>query len=311
MKIEKLCYGSYTAKINVSRGGNCISLRNSQYDCQILREPDYEMGIDNPYVYGMPVLFPVNRISGGAFEYENRKYSFPINEEQTNCFLHGMLHELAMEIKEREEHRIVLLYKATKDTPYLTFPHEFEVWMEYSLTDNGLLHEVKIRNLSNENMPVLLGFHTTFQIPFIRDSSKEEIVIRADIAEEYERDKFIHVPTGKILDYDAISQNLANGEFVPNIQISRHYRKGESGIMSITDTKYGIAVVYENCPEFAYRLIFGQGSDFICLEPQTCIVDCVNSPFPKENTGFIYLEPGNEIKLWSKIGVNSAMKCAK
>ena len=67
MNIYEITSGEYSAKINLSRGANCISLRNMRYHALILREPDYSSELDNPYLYGMPILFPVNRIDGGCF----------------------------------------------------------------------------------------------------------------------------------------------------------------------------------------------------------------------------------------------------
>ena len=65
--IVKILFGEYSAKINITRGANCISLKNSKYNASVLREPDYSKPLDNPYLYGMPILFPVNRIEGGEF----------------------------------------------------------------------------------------------------------------------------------------------------------------------------------------------------------------------------------------------------
>lgn len=83
---------NYTAVITPSRGANCVSLRNTEYGAVILRELPMGAKPDNPYLYGMPVLFPVNRISGGRFEFEGREYIFPINEPNTGCHIHGTLH---------------------------------------------------------------------------------------------------------------------------------------------------------------------------------------------------------------------------
>lgn len=305
MQIETLCYGDYTAQVNVSKGGNCISLRNSRYDCKIIREPNYDEGLESPYLYGMPILFPVNRISGGRFEFEGRTYVFPINEEDTNCFLHGTLHETAFEVLEQEMHRISLSYKATRDKPYLTFPHEFEIRLEYILNDEGLLHKTEIYNSSNQNMPVFLGFHTAFSLPFVDGSRIEDVLIMADIAKEYERDMTVYLPTGKLLEYDDESKKLAEGRYVPEGPISRHYHRGTNGKMSVTDQKKGLSIIYENDPELAYRLIYGKGTDFICMEPQTCLANCANAPFPREETGFAYVKPGEKKTFWSKIGVKS------
>lgn len=305
MRIEELRYGDYSAKVNVSRGGNCISLCNFRHNCRILREPDYEKGLNSPYLHGIPILFPVNRISGGKFKFEGRNYIFPINEESTNCFLHGTLHETAFEVVSQEESRILLRYQATQELPYLDFPHEFQIWMEYSLSEEGLLQKVEICNLSSGNMPVFLGFHTAFRLPFVNGGKREALTVKVDIAKEFERDMSVYLPTGRILEFDKVSESLASGNFVPDRPVSRHYRSGENGRMSITDSENGLAVIYENCSELAYRLIYGQGSDFICLEPQTCIADCANAPFPREETGFGYVKPGGKKCYWSKIGLKS------
>ena len=34
--------------------------------------------VDIVYLYGMPILFPVNRIENGIFDFEGRHYVFPI-----------------------------------------------------------------------------------------------------------------------------------------------------------------------------------------------------------------------------------------
>ena len=90
-RVVNLSSGAYTAKINLSRGANCIALRNTKYQATILREPNYE-ALDNPYLYGMPILYPNNRISGGRFLFEGREYVFPVNEPSTHCHIHGFLH---------------------------------------------------------------------------------------------------------------------------------------------------------------------------------------------------------------------------
>ena len=65
-KLINLSGGGYSAVINLNRGANCISLRHES-GAVILREPEDPDVLDNPYLYGMPILFPVNRIDNGCF----------------------------------------------------------------------------------------------------------------------------------------------------------------------------------------------------------------------------------------------------
>lgn len=122
-KIIKIQSGDYSAKINLSRGANCISLRNKRYDAKILREPNYSKELDNPYLYGMPILYPVNRISGGSFMFDCRKYIFPINEPNTNCHIHGFLHNSEFKLAEQTENGVICTLES--DEIYPKFPHRF------------------------------------------------------------------------------------------------------------------------------------------------------------------------------------------
>lgn len=300
MRIEELRNADWTAQINVSRGGNCISLRNVKLDCCILREPVYEKELDNPFLYGMPILFPVNRILDGRFEFEGRVYEFPINEPARNCFLHGTLHESEFKVLEKEKHRILLSYKQEKYL-YHNFPHAFEVRMEYVLESDGMIQRTSIHNLSEENMPVFLGFHTTFQIPFKSDGKVEDYRIKVECDEEYERNEENRIPTGRILIHDGVTKSLSDGVFIPNRKLSRHYRAKENGIMSIADLKNDITVLYKNDELLRYRLIYGEGGSFICLEPQNCLVNCPNAPFKREESGFAYVPPGEHQVYCSEI----------
>jgi aldose 1-epimerase len=172
--------GDWSAMVDLARGANCISLQNRRFNASILREPPLNGNLDNPYLYGMPILFPVNRIEGGCFDFEGRIYTFPINEPQTGCHLHGELHQTAFELLEKRKECIVCRYAAKKGE-YLGFPHAFEIVQTYELSESGLSHTVTVSNLSNENMPVFLGFHTTFNTLFTPQSDPRSISVFADI----------------------------------------------------------------------------------------------------------------------------------
>ena len=292
-RLIKLENSDWRAKIDLSHGANCIGLWNKRYDASLLREPPKNSELDNPYLYGMPILFPVNRIENGTFEFEGRQYVFPINERSTGCHLHGELHRTAFEPIEISKSKIKCRYVATKCNPYLSFPHEFEIVMEYELKDDGFYHTVTVTNLSNTNMPLFIGFHTTFNTLFTKYSRPDDIRVFANISEEYERYMEInYLPTGKKLRFDDTSASLAEGAYKPfEEKTSRHYRG--KGKMSLTDVRRDLRMVYENDEKYGFRLIYNGGCDgYICLEPQTCLANCQNSPFSREEGGFDYIEEG-------------------
>lgn len=302
-KIITIQKGGYLARINLSRGANCIGLRNKEYGATLLREPDYSKELNNPYLYGMPILFPVNRIAIGQFEFEGRKYQFPINELKTGCHLHGMLHEMEFSLIEASESRVWCSYCATKEELYLTFPHEFEIQMVYEVKEDGFYHTVEVFNHSEQNMPVLLGFHTTFLSRFIESNKTGNVQVYADIGEEYERNMDNYLPTGNKPAFDSISTSLVQGKFDPFKEpTSRHYRSGASGKMAIYDVTNDLTLVYENDEKYGFRLIYnGNADEYICLEPQNCLANCANSPFSREEAGFDYIEPGKSKVYASKI----------
>ncbi len=298
----RISCGDACAVIDLAHGANCISLRNKKHGASLLREPTGNYLPDNPYLYGMPILFPVNRIENGRFEFEGREYVFPINEPKTCCHLHGELHKTVFDVIELTDNKIRCGYTATKNKPYLLFPHEFEIITEYELRGDGFYHTVTVINNSTQSMPIFLGFHTTFNTLFTKNSRPENIRVLAEISEEYERNMELnYLPTGKKPAFDAVSLALSHGTFNPfDKKISRHYRGG--GRMTITDIASRLRIVYQNDEKYQFRLIYNGADDgYICLEPQTCLANCQNSPFSREEAGFDFLKPQESKTYRSKI----------
>lgn len=303
MALRTLSCGAYTAVIDLDHGANCISLRHATYGARILREPNAPWEErDNPYLYGMPVLFPVNRISGGRFTFEGKEYVFPINEPATGCHLHGTLHGTPFREIEHSDRHTVCAFRA-EAREYLGFPHAFEVRLTYTLSEKGLSVHTAVTNLSEERMPIFIGFHTTFRTLFAKGSRPEDVCALVDIGTEYERNMQNYLPTGERPPFDNVSCALAAGEFLPmSTPISRHYRAGGDHRMRLTDRRQGLAVVYENTENLPFRLIYcGGEAGYICMEPQTCLANCQNAPIPREEGGFAVIEPRRSQEYHSKI----------
>lgn len=248
----------------------------------------------------MPILFPVNRISNGEFEFEKRKYKFPINDPNTKSHIHGFLHKAEFNLIDQSDNFVKCIYLS--DNLYDFFPHKFAVEITYLLSKKGLIQEIYIYNLSNTNMPIFLGLHTTFNIPFIKDSLGENIRVFSGLEYEIERNSN-YVPTGRILPHDEIFYQLNNGEFIPfGNKISKHFRANKNGKIEIRDIYKKIKVVYDVDKQFSWRLFYnGDANSFICLEPQTCIVDCPNTVFDRNDVGFDYIKPTSHKKYTSQI----------
>lgn len=280
--------GGYTAVIDEKRGANCIALRHAATGAAILRERGAEETVDNPYLYGMPILYPANRIAGGCFTFEGRHYAFPVNEPQTQCHLHGTLHETPFAVTERGADHVTCVF----DRPYLDFPHQFSLALSYRLSADGMEQTVAITNLSDKNMPHFLAFHTTFRVPFLADAAAEDVRVLAEVGDEVERG-VTYLPTGRLLPPDAIAKELNAGTFAPSAHtLSRNCFAARTGKIELRDTKRQIAVVYAVDRQFPFRLIYGQAGDYICLEPMTCMANCQNAPFERALAGFDCIPPG-------------------
>ncbi len=303
MEIISLRRGDYTASINLSRGANCISIRNKRYGATVLREPDYEKGLDNPFLYGMPILFPVNRVSGARFTFEGREYVFPVSEPDTGSHLHGMLHDKPFTCIDHTESSVTARYSATEDKPYGLFPHAFDVTLTYELKEDGFYQTVSFQNRSETNMPLLFGFHTTFRSLFTEKSRAEDIRAFADLSVEYERNMKNYLPTGNKPPFDEVGRALLAGEFTPiGYKTSKHYRAAEPYRMVLYDKGQDLSLVYENDEKMPFRLIYNADADeFICMEPQTSLANSPNSPVPRDEAGFGYLLPGEERTFVSRI----------
>lgn len=292
----KIQSNGYTAVIMPEKGANCVSLRNEKYDAEILREGDREK---NPFLCGMPILYPVNRIENGEFKFEDRIYRFPINEAATNCHLHGELHTMEFEVAEKSSDFVRCVF----ERPYLDFPHKFRFEITYRLSKEGLTQKIKIMNLSELNMPNFLGMHTTFNVPFLRNSTMEDVRLHADVTSEIERNKQTYLPTGRILPNDEITEKIREGTWMPlKEKISRHYKTTGQGQIEMYDNRKNVTLVYEVDKKFGWRLFYNGNLDgYICLEPMNCMVNCQNIHMESEYTKYDSIAPHSSREYICKI----------
>ena len=72
--------GDYEALLIPGFGANLVRLANVRLGVEILRTPaadEIETFKGRPHVFGLPVLFPPNRIADGTFTFGGRTYHLP------------------------------------------------------------------------------------------------------------------------------------------------------------------------------------------------------------------------------------------
>ena len=90
-----------------------MRLANTRLGAEILRTPgpgEIETFRSRPQVFGLPILFPPNRIADGRYVFEGRTYQYPITIERERNYHHGVLKSEAFLVsKARETDREVMI----------------------------------------------------------------------------------------------------------------------------------------------------------------------------------------------------------
>lgn len=229
---------------------------------------DESMIAENPFVHGIPILLPANRTSGGCFEFDGKTYSLPINDKKSESNLHGLVYAQRFTVIDRQDSRICLEYRNFGNV----YPFEFLLRIEYCICGDSFLQKYSITNTGHISMPYTFGLHTTFCEPKS---------FAAPIDAVYERDeKFL--PTGRILALDKDKECYRSGAKSYGNEITGYYRA--AGTKSyIDDFEYEFSENFDTV-----TLYNGAGkSGFLCLEPQSGLVNGLNIP-----GGFRILETG-------------------
>jgi len=309
--------GGYQTVIAYGVGSNVVELSRPADGLNFLRTPDSgEMLRQKSQRYGIPPLFPPNRIVDGKFATAYRKYDLPLNSSDGHHFMHGILHKRPWQVKSErivngDAAEIVLLMDMGRDGEmYPYFPHEFTYELAYTLSSRGLEQQVRITNRSGEPMPLGVGFHTAFRVPFHAEGREEDYRLAISIDKEWELTP-LFVPTKELLPLDEADKPLRGDGIAPVGQpYAKHFtsapmeRRGKPFHgAALTDTGRNVSLVYETDPKYGHWTVWNDDgkSGFICPEPQTWANNAPNVPLPDEITGFQLLEPGGSWSAWTRI----------
>ncbi|MCX7747552.1 MAG: aldose 1-epimerase [Clostridia bacterium] len=302
----RFCAGGYEAFIVPQLGANLIELKDMKQNLNLLRTlPNVEAFKARPHVYGIPVLFPPNRIEAGTFKVGEATYHFPINDSSKENHIHGFLRHRPWEVTKMaadgDTAEVEVTTNADKNTEFFAhFPHEFEFKIQYILSSEGLMQKIFITNQSERAMPMGLGFHTAFNVPFHPESSGQDVRLIVSVGEKWELNEK-SMPTGKLIPLDQ-EETQYRGEGIKPVgkPMLDHYTaraidmngKKFNGAILMDESK-GLKLVYEVSKEYKHWMIWNDtGSQgFVCPEPQTWVVNAPNIKLPDETTGFKVLSP--------------------
>ena len=305
--------GDYTALLIPEMGANLIRLADTRRGVEVLHTPteeEIEIFRRRPQVYGLPILFPPNRIADGRFTFEGRLYRLPITNEKEHNFHHGFLKsqpfQVSKAVETDDEVMIECRYysNAGCDVIFKDFPHEFKCKIIFRLTAEGLEQEVVFTNRSQLRMPLGVGFHTPMRIPFA-GGSDADYVMRVAVGEQVELDSR-NLPTGRklplteqfarlrgkglqVTDCDPIEAGFTLREIEVD---GRPYRGAV-----VENLRTGVRTFYEVDDQTTYWTIWNNGGHmpYCCPEPQTWTTNAPNAADPVAE-GFKAVDPGQS---WS------------
>ncbi len=298
-----LSAGGYTLKIVPEIGGQVIGLEKDGISA--LHEPSsFEELKVSPTSYGLPVLFPPNRIDGGTFTAGGRTYHFPINEPARGNSLHGFLHKRAWKVEEvtedEEKAKAVLVFSGDKTTDfYNVFPVTFEVRQTLELTKDGLTQWMAVTNTDEIPLPVGLGFHSAFNVgkgSTIKVSVGERVLMSERMLPEGTRPLSEEEEKLRLAGLDPMAWNMDD-----------HYTAQPIGdFHGAVITNPDAVLTYEVDPFYQHWMIWNnkQNGRFVCIEPQNWRVNAPNLVEKlKEESGMTLLDPMKTVEAFSSLKI--------
>lgn len=309
--------GGWEAMLVPRIGGTLVSLRDAARRLDLLNAPADPAAFERrPRIYGIPVIFPPNRIRDGCFEANGRSYRLPANSPEAN-HCHGLIGGLPWEVDETgSDAGAAWVAVSRTERPgtefHAVFPHEFTFVNRYRLTAAGLEHEVVIRNSGAEPMPTGVGLHTALRVPFAAGTPAHAVRLRASVGKRWELDGR-SLPTGKVYPLSHVEQGYRQwGLPVQGFQIRDHYGAEPLVVDGapfhgaiLDDPVAGLRLCYRVGPRFAHWMIWNDSAaqGFVCPEPMSWAIDAPNLRLPASVTGMLSLAPGEEWRERLSIGV--------
>jgi aldose 1-epimerase len=230
------------------------------------------------------VLFPFpNRLRDGQYQWEGRRYQFPVNNAATGNAIHGFVRAHAFEVihvllkPDRASIACQLVYEGS----YAHYPFPFTLNLTYTISRDGVFSvQASCRNRHIRPIPIGFGWHPYFKLGPRADACALSLPAceRVDIDDRM-------IPTGVRSAYTAFDQQREIGETMLDncfLSLSKGMYKarlrGEAGKIDL----------HASAAKFPYFQVFTPPHrESIALEPMSCNVDAFNN-----RDGLVALAPG-------------------
>lgn len=225
-----------------------------------------------------PILFPiVGRLKNDSYTFKNKSYALP---------RHGFARNFGFKIENQTENSALFSLESNAET-LQQFPFEFELKMEYRLSENGLEITYLVSNKSNEVMPFSIGAHPAFAIDNAFDNyslvfNPSEKMISHQLENEQFDGSFreIEVKKGKM--------NLDYSLFEKDALVFKELKSNEITLQH--NNEFVLKMIFEGFP---YLGIWTKpNAPFLCIEPWCGLADNVkHNRNIEEKEGINFLQP--------------------
>ena len=257
-----LHHNNQQARIAPAYGGMLLSY--SVENRPVIYYPDNSLSLYPKQIYfGSPILFPI----AGKVNHNNQLHLYQAQNKTFTLPQHGFARYLPWKIANQTSNSTTLFLTSNPLTQLL-FPWDFEFYLTYSLSDEGLKTEAQIKNLSSEPMPIHLGFHPYFQL----EAPQSAYLLRVPDAQAL---YLVSGPTSDPVKPEAkeifLNSSLAQTRFYEGIT---HFRfelvNRDSGSTTIIEAD---ANTLSCCALWTQKL----DAPYLCIEPWTAPPNALNS----------------------------------
>jgi aldose 1-epimerase len=282
---------NYTAEKVVVDGADVVRLTDAAHGMSVSILPGsgnraYELTVHGKQVLarpgGIPLLAPwANRLDQNAFWANGKKYLLnpgleTIHYDNNHLPIHGLLDKavwrvIALEADENGGVATAQLEFWRHPDWMAQFPFAHTLTMTHRLRDGVLEIETKIHNLSDDSMPVSVGYHPWFQLS---GTPRDEWKLHLAARDHLELSK-TYIPTGKSEAVTFPDPLPLKGVHLDDVLGSLIRDESGQASFSVQGRREKITVMLG--PKYQNAVVYAPpGRDIVCLEPMSGPTDAFN-----------------------------------
>ncbi|QSO51150.1 aldose 1-epimerase [Alicyclobacillus curvatus] len=270
-------------------GGMAVSLIHRPSGEELLRRPFNRQAWENePYLYGIPVLFPPGRITGGTFQWRGMRYEWPRNDTRGPNHLHGFVWNKPWKVTDIRGRLAVSSSAEVEDALKQYLGAATQLTITYELDDQTVLIKTTVRNPGPRAIPLALGFHTTW------DLSKHDWLVTIPDGHAWKR-----TPDGGaqlVEEPERLMRLRTSAERCTKVVDDVCYRINDGVDTEILMEHPSRPLKFRWCSDASFRHLViyrpTENSPFICVEPWTWASNAPNLAFRPDVTGVSGLASG-------------------